>query len=62
MYLVKGQDRTYDISVGLGEGCMLVTEWQLRELMLEIRDVLNKKGVKREQAIHRRQSTSYSNR
>ena len=62
MYITKGQNRTYDIQIGLGEGCMLVAEWQLRELMIEIRTILNTKGVRREQAIHRRQSASYSNR
>ena len=61
MYLTKGQNRTYDIQIGLGEGCMLVAEWQLRELMLEIKTTLNKKGT-RDEAIHRGQSTSYSNR
>ena len=62
MYLTKGQDRTYDIQIGLGEGCMLVTQWQLRELMLEINKLLTDKGMAREKAIHRKEELDAVNK
>ena len=40
--IVHGQDETYDVSgYGLGEGLMLCTEWELKQLKQEIEGILN---------------------